>query len=152
MQLNPTWWWRTVFHLLLVPSFACVALMSTAPAQTQGGAMPELLGTEWLLEDLGGSGVIDNARATLSFPERGKVTGSGSCNNFFASVEIRGDLVNVGTIGATHMQCVDAVSDQEGRYLAALQLADRMSFDGTSLFLHTKSLEKPLRFTRLNKP
>jgi heat shock protein HslJ len=114
--------------------------------------MPELLGTEWLLEDLGGSGVVDNAQATLSFPEVGKAAGNGSCNSFFGSVAITGERVTFGTIGATHKQCADAVSDQEGRYLAALQSADRMSFEGSYLLVYSKALEKPLRFTRLNKP
>jgi len=32
---------------------------------------------EWLLEDLSGSGVLDNVQATLTFPEPGKVAGHG---------------------------------------------------------------------------
>jgi heat shock protein HslJ len=117
-----------------------VVLISTAPAQTQKSLFG-LAGDEWLLEDLGGTGVIDNAHATLFFPEPGKVTGNGSCNRFFAPVEITGDLVRFGTIGATRKQCADAVSDQEVRYLTALESADRMSLDGEYLFLHSKSLE-----------
>jgi hypothetical protein len=31
---------------------------------------------EWLLEDLGGSGVIDRAQATLAFPETGRLAGT----------------------------------------------------------------------------
>ncbi len=114
--------------------------------------MVDLIRTEWLLEDLGSSGVLDSAQPTLAFSEPGKVTGMGSCNHFFASVEIKGDLISFGPIGATRMQCVDAVSDQEGRYLAALAAADRVSVQGPYLFIHSKSLEKPLRFTRLQKP
>lgn len=113
--------------------------------------MLDLIGTEWLLEDLGGSGVIDNAQATISFPEQGKVTGNGSCNKFFASVEITGELVSFGNIGATRMQCAEAVSDQELRYLSALETADRLSADGVFLFVHSKALEKPLRFTQIKK-
>jgi heat shock protein HslJ len=141
---------QLALHLLL--AFALSVLSLTAPAQAQGTPMDDLLGTEWLLEDLGGSGVIDNARATLAFPERGKVTGNGSCNRFFGSVEFTGDLVSFGNMGATRMQCADAVSDQEQRYLAALQAAYRMSSDGAFLFVHSKSFEKPLRFTKLEKP
>jgi heat shock protein HslJ len=152
MRINQRWWYQTTLHLLSALAFAFGAMGSTASAQTQEAPLLDLLGTEWLLEDLGGSGVIDNAQATLSFPERGKVAGNGSCNQFFGSVEITGDLVSFGTIGATRMQCADAVSDQELRYLTALQAADRMSVDGLYLLVHSKSLEKPLRFTRLQNP
>jgi heat shock protein HslJ len=137
---------------MLVLIFAFVGLISTALSQTQEAPILDLLGTEWLLEDLGGSGVIDNAQATLSFPERGKVIGNGSCNRFFGSVEIRGDLVRFGTIGATRMQCAEAVSEQEQRYLVALEAADQMSVNTFYLFVHSKSLEKPLRFKRIQKP
>src|SRR6201981_29052 len=43
----------------------------------------KLTGTEWLLEDLSGAGVIDNIQAMLTFPEAGKTAGKGSCNRFF---------------------------------------------------------------------
>jgi heat shock protein HslJ len=44
-----------------------------------------LSGSEWLLEDLGGTGVLDKVPATLTFPEEGKTAGNGSCNRFFGS-------------------------------------------------------------------
>ena len=47
-----------------------------------------LVGSEWLLEDLVGLGVIDNIQATLTFPEARKVAGNGSCNRFFGPAEI----------------------------------------------------------------
>jgi heat shock protein HslJ len=144
--------WRCRVTPLLLSALVLVALISSASTQAQGALMQDLLGTEWLLEDLAGSGVIDNARATLSFPESGKVTGNGSCDSFFASVVVAGDRVSFDKIGSTFMQCTDPVSDQEGRYLAALESADRMSVDGDYLFVHSKSLEKSLRFTRLQKP
>jgi heat shock protein HslJ len=152
MRINQTLPRAASLRILSVLVFASMLPILAPPTQAQGAPMRDLLGTEWLLEDLGGSGVIDNARATLLFQERGQVTGNGSCNNFFASVEIAGDLISFGAIGATYKQCADAVSDQEGRYLTALEFADRMSFDGDYLLVHSKSLEKPLRFARLQKP
>ena len=37
-------------------------------------SQPSLAGTEWVLEDLCGTGVLDNVAATLSFDEAGRVT------------------------------------------------------------------------------
>jgi heat shock protein HslJ len=136
---------------LLLTGLAIVALISSAPAQAQGASMQNLVGTEWLLEDLGGSGVIDNAQATLTFPKRGEISGMGSCNHFFGSVRIKGHRIHIGKMGATMMQCADAVSDQEGRYISALAAADRISRHDVNLFVHSKELKKPLRFTKLQK-
>jgi heat shock protein HslJ len=113
--------------------------------------MRDLTGTEWLLKDLGGSGVIDNAKATLTFPKPEEVSGMGSCNHFFGSAEIKGHRIHISKIGATRMQCADAVSDQEQRYLKALEAAERIDRDGRYLLVHSKALKKPLRFTQIQK-
>jgi heat shock protein HslJ len=148
------WWRRAALMLLPVSAFAIafVMLVPNAPAQTQGVPMPDLIGTKWLLEDLGGSGVIDNAQATLEFPKPGEVAGMGSCNHFFGLVEIKVGRVSFDKMASTQMQCADAVSDQEQRYLAALAGAERISVEGPYLFIHSKGLDKPLRFTQLQKP
>ena len=65
------------FSLML----GCTGSHKPAQAATPAGpaAQPgptlNLLGSEWLLEDLGGSGVLDRVQATLAFPESGKVAG-----------------------------------------------------------------------------
>ncbi len=101
-----------------------------------------------MLEDIGGAGVIDDARATLEFPERGKAAGRGSCNQFFGSVEITGPAIAFGPLGSTRMACAEAVMNQESRYLKALQDAERYSVEGSVLLVYAKGMEQPLRFTR----
>ncbi len=107
-----------------------------------------LSGSEWLLEDLAGDGVMDNVQATLAFPEAQKVSGNGSCNRFFGPAEITGDLMKLGPLGSTRMACPKAVMNQETKYLNALQAAERFEWQAPYLLLHCKGLEKPLRFTR----
>ena len=107
-----------------------------------------LTGGEWLLEDLAGAGVIDNAQATLAFPEEGKVAGRGSCNRFFGPAKISGNNIQLGPLGATRMACPEAVMSQETKYLDALQKVDRFEWKDPYLLLYEKETEKPLRFTR----
>jgi heat shock protein HslJ len=107
-----------------------------------------LSGTTWLLEDLGGAGVLDRVEATLEFPETGKVAGKGSCNRFFGSVEISGASISFGPLGSTRMACVEAVMNQEAKYFEALQGAERFRVDGTTLLIYAKGLDHPLRFIR----
>ena len=104
---------------------------------------------EWLLEDLSGSGVLDNVQATLTFPEPGKVAGHGSCNRFFGPAEIHGDAIKLGPLGSSRMACPEAVMNQETKYLAALQAAERFEWKDSYLLIYCEGLEKALRFTRM---
>jgi heat shock protein HslJ len=107
-----------------------------------------LAGSEWLLEDLAGSGVLDRVQATLSFASAGRVSGNASCNRFTGSVEIRGDSVKFGRLATTRMSCPAAVMDQESKYIQALEAAERVELMGSFLLMHCKGYGKPLRFTR----
>ena len=111
-------------------------------------ASPPIVNTTWLLEDLGGAGVLDRVRATLAFTEPGKVAGSGSCNRFFGSVKLSGQSIAFGQLGSTRMACVAAVAVQEAKYLKALADAERFVLDGSVLLIYARGMDKPLRFTR----
>jgi heat shock protein HslJ len=130
---------RSILHL---------SSISEVKAKPAPAAAFDLAGSEWLLEDLGGSGVIDNVQATLAFPEAGKVSGNGSCNRFFGPAALSGNVVKLGPLGAARMACPEAVMNQETKYLNALQTAGRFEWTGSYLLLHCKGFEKPLRFTR----
>ena len=124
-----------------------------------GGAVVELLrirhgeqvaavlwGTSWRLEDLAGAGAIDEAQATLEFPENGRVSGNGSCNQFDGTVTITDDAIAFGPLATTKMACDESVMNQESRFLAALNEAQRFEFAGSSLYIYTAGQSKPLHF------
>ena len=126
-------------------------LLWRVPAAAAPALARELWETSWVLEDIGGTGVIDGARATLEFPERGKTAGRASCNRFFGTVAVTGPAIAFGALGATRMACAEAVMNQESRYLKALQDAERYTIDGTVLMVYSKGMDRPLRFTQ-NEP
>jgi heat shock protein HslJ len=141
--------------LMLVLSCVC-CFAQTSPQKISAtvvaigtGAPFSLSGSEWVLEDLGGHGVIDRVQATLSFPETGKVGGNSSCNRFFGPLEMSGDHIKIGPLGSTRMACPEAVMKQETKYLAALQAANHFEWKDPYLLVYSKGWEKPLRFTRL---
>jgi heat shock protein HslJ len=130
---------------------SCASRKPPSPA-TQADAPPaaiSLVGTEWHLEDLDGVGVLENVEATLTFPEAGKTAGNGSCNRFLGPVEIRGASIHIGPLASTRMACPDAVSNQEAKYLKALEGAERFAREGPHLMIYCKEMEKPLRFTEM---
>ncbi len=112
------------------------------------GGADALWGTSWRLENLAGAAVLAGAAATLEFPEAGRVAGNASCNRFFGSLEVAGDTLSFGAIGTTRRACAEEVNEQERRFLAALEAAERFEIDGGQLLLYSAGLERPLRFAR----
>ncbi|MGV0023939.1 META domain-containing protein [Phormidesmis priestleyi] len=117
----------------------------------------QLLNTEWLLEDLGGSGVVDRLQTTLRFDQANRITGSGGCNRYFAGFQSQEMAASemrftVGTIGSTQKLCPPAVMNQETRYFRALERSQRMRLEGSSLLIYSEGSTQPLKFSRLTTP
>ena len=121
----------------------------TSCAMPSAPAAESLWGTEWRLQTLNGRPVMADVPATLAFPEAGRVGGQGSCNRFFGSVSLDGDRLRFDHMGATKMACERGAMDQENRYLAALNQAQRLERQGDSLTLHLSDGKPPLRFVRV---
>ncbi len=130
------------------PATVDLMLVRAGGAGKPGPQPAGLLGTAWQLEDLSGAGVIDKSMTTLEFIEAGRVAGRGGCNRFFGSVEIAGESIKFGQMGSTQMACVEALMNQESRYLRALGAAERYTLNGDELLVYSAGLDKPLRFTR----
>jgi len=96
--------------ILVISSIKEAQAAVQVPAKT---ASFSLAGSEWLLEDLGGLGVIDSIQATVTFPEASKVAGNGSCNRFFGPAEVSGDAIKLGPLASSRMMCPEAVMNQE---------------------------------------
>ncbi len=136
----------------LVPAEPSSPLVSqgAGAAADDTAAADGIWNTAWLLEDLGGAGVIDRAQATLEFPEEGSAAGRGTCNRFFANVTVSGASIRFSAIGATRMACAEALANQEASYFKALEGAERFAIEGAALAIHSRGMAKPLRFSRMN--
>ncbi|HKN24999.1 MAG TPA: META domain-containing protein [Candidatus Acidoferrum sp.] len=119
------------------------------PPKTAAATQVSLPGTEWMLTDLAGTPALPGGKATLAFPEAGRVAGNGSCNRFTGSVVISGDTLKMGPLASTRMACVDNdVSKQEDAYFKALNAATRYAYQDPYLLIYAEGFDKPLRFTR----
>lgn len=130
---------------LALPLIAALSACALPPAP---GSNAPLVGTEWRLVSLGGAAVLDAAPATLALPEAGRVAGQGSCNRFFGSYTLVDDRIAFGQMGMTRMACAGAVGEQENRYMAALQKAQRVQVDGARMTLSVEGMAQPLRYVR----
>lgn len=124
-----------------------LVLSRVQPSPTSSGT-ESLVGSVWIVEDIEQRGVIDFARATLEFPEAGRVVGRGSCNRFFGGVTLTDAAIAIGPLGTTRMACAEAVMNQEARYLDALRRARRFTVDGTFLRLYGPADAPLLRLVR----
>lgn len=130
----------------------CLPLIAALAGCAAGGmaqTAPEpLWGSEWRLQELGGQPAMAQPAATLAFPQPGQVAGHGSCNRFFGTVEIDRDRIRFGPLVATKMACMGGASQQEMRYLGALQKAQRYEVKDAALLIHVEGMDPPLRFSR----
>jgi heat shock protein HslJ len=49
---------------------------------------------------------------------------------------------------STKMACIGGASEQESRYLGALQKAQRYEVQGDTLLIHAQGMDQPLRLVR----
>lgn len=109
-----------------------------------------LFGVTWLAEDIEGGGVIDYAQSTLTIAADGKVSGRGGCNTYFATAEVDGASISIGTVGSTFKACAPALMNQEEKFLAALGKAAsfRLEEETGKLFLADAGGTEILRLSR----
>lgn len=77
-------------------------------------------GKDWLVEDIQGTGVIDNAQTTLTIASDGAVSGSGGCNRYFSKATVTPESLSFAEVGSTYMQCPPALMNQERKFLDVL--------------------------------
>ncbi len=121
-----------------------------APAEAVLMALPSAASIEgivWRAEDIGGGGIIDRSRATLTFGADSRISGSASCNRYSGSYVLdRGALSFTSALVATQKACVPSLMDQERRFLAILGAARRIELLPTGALLVSTPEGKSLRF------
>jgi putative lipoprotein len=119
-------------------------------AAEQGMVEPvlvDLIGTNWVAEDIAGQGVSDAAQSTLMFLEDGQASGSGACNRFMVAYQIEGQQIAFGHMTTTKMACLGAVMDQEKQFLDALATADRVELTDEGLLMLYPTKGEPTKLS-----
>lgn len=113
---------------------------SRADQQAAAEATSELVGPEWMIEDIDGKGVIDDSPASIEFMADGKLAGNASCNRMMGSFE-KGEAegeVSLEVAGTTRMMCPEALMNQENSLLEMLPKVTSYTIDDTAT-LHLKT-------------
>jgi heat shock protein HslJ len=101
-----------------------------------GGQPADLLtGPDWVVEDIGGRGIVDRSRVTIAFLPDGRAAGTAGCNRYFTSYTLTGEGIGFDPAGSSMMMCADALMTQERRFLEALEAAAAFDIDATGALL-----------------
>lgn len=94
-------------------------------------------GTEvtWVLQSIDEAAFA--ARATLTFPEEGRIAGSAPCNNYFAEQTVPYPWFKAGPIGSTKRACPDL--EAETRFFKALGKMTLSEVAGSTLILSNET-------------
>lgn len=114
-----------------LPAYRAVADHLMATDQTP------LLDAEWLIEDIGGGGVLDGTQASLQFLPEGRLAGSATCNRFIGRYEDTAGTLVLEPTGMTKMACPEALMQQEQKLMALLPTVKsyRISDTGTLVLI-----------------
>ncbi|MGG5822218.1 META domain-containing protein [Falsiroseomonas sp. HW251] len=93
------------------------ASLLATPAAAQP---PDPIGPEWVVEDIGGRGIVDRSRVTIAFAGDGRAAGSDGCNRFAGGYTLAGAALSFSALAGTRMACAPALMEQEQRFHAAL--------------------------------
>jgi Heat shock protein len=98
---------------------------------------------KWLVEDIGGKGVIDTAQTTLEFGADSMVSGSGGCNRYTGKATIDKTAISFSPMASTRMACSPALMDQEHKFFQAMETVKSWKIEEGKLLLLDNS-EKPV--------
>ena len=102
---------------------------------SRGFSPDELLGPEWVVEDIAGQGLIDASRVTLNFDAEGRVYGKASCNGYSGQYQQAGDAWTISQLITTKKLCPPALMEQEQRFTAILAKVDSMGRDDSGALI-----------------
>lgn len=130
---------------LLAASAVSFALFLSACATTPDAAQKSvttdslLRGGEWIVEDLGGKGIIDSSHISIVFMDENRLGGRSSCNRYSGEYQLSGSAFTVGdNMASTRMACAPALMNQEARFLTLLMNVSQATFgDHGELLLST---------------
>ncbi|MFW5835058.1 MAG: META domain-containing protein [Pseudomonadota bacterium] len=126
------------------PRTAVVDLADRTLRGCAGEPRTLLVGPEWIVEDVAGTGIVDRSRITLTFDDAGRLAGSAGCNRFTTSYTLTGEGLSVARPAATMMACPEALMNQERRFLEALAATTAFDIDRTGALVLSGAGERLL--------
>ncbi len=136
---------------VVVAQLAIAPPSTATPQPVQMAQSPSLQGN-WRLANMTEppfpTPMLPTGELTAEF-SNGRISGSGGCNRFNGSYTTKGTQLKIGPLASTFKACEPPIMQQESRFFAGLQAAQRyeVNKDGLQIFYQTKQGKGVLRFT-----
>lgn len=118
----------TALSCAMVSLSACSLNGAKAQESSAEQVSAQLMGDEWVVEEISGQGVVDASRATLQFGADGRLSGNASCNQYGTQFSLEGDRLVLGPIVATRRACAMDLMDQEKLFFEVMNSAGQVKF------------------------
>ena len=140
--------------LLLAFAVALAACAARDPVSTpvpppRPVRVDDLVGSEWIAEDIAGATIAGGSRSTLHFLSIAQVDGDTGCNRFAGPVTVEDGIMRIGPLATTRRACAQALMDQERRYLVALAQGVALQRDGDLLLLLDDRQHPLVRYSQI---
>ena len=142
-----------IFSIFLLLAIGSVFLGCTPKADSPGiKSELQMLTGSWQVEDIDQGGVIDFAMVTLQFEDENRISGSTGCNWFNGTINTSNGAFITSQVASTRRACAPAISEQEQRYLSALNDAVRYNIvDNTWLVVYDASDKPRLKLIQIER-
>lgn len=112
-----------------------------------------LTGSNWNLTSYSNAqgrlvSVLPNTQVTSFFESRGRVKGSTGCNDYDGGYQAYDEVLRIGSLNTTQLNCPDDVAAQEQAFLNAMRSAAKMSIFGNQLTVRDNTGTIVLSFFR----
>jgi heat shock protein HslJ len=125
-------------HLLY--TVLVITILLTSCILTPRGRGNSLDGTAWTLDSIGDKELLPETTMTAFFNNE-EVSGSASCNHYFASYLERGNQLTIDGLGWTEMACLnpEGIMEQEQEIMGLMDSALEYQFRNSNLIIKTNT-------------
>ncbi|WNW11446.1 META domain-containing protein [Pseudomonas sp. DTU_2021_1001937_2_SI_NGA_ILE_001] len=100
----------------------------------------------YALEWIGERPLVDRSGMTMTLGADGRAYGNAGCNHWFASYTLQEQSITFGPVGRTRKLCVEALMEQEQRFIDTLPKIQRWDISPMGQLRLWPAEDKPLRF------
>lgn len=118
-------------------------IVSGCTPDSSDDRLTELKGTSWKIV-----GIPQRVKASMSFGDDGRVSGSLGCNRFNADYKTSGQSLEIGKIAATRKMCPAVEMSVENELLKSLPTINRWSGDANKIELMAPTNQMRIRLER----
>lgn len=129
--------------------FLFVSLVSCDSFKGKNVAGEDLIGSTWLLTNVGSLSAQRGVDVTLNFDSENTLSGYAGCNSYESYYSLISQNFSVSGIVSSTDSCAESVMDQEANFIITLEGAESIKLYGDNLVIKSNdTIFNKLKFTK----